>query len=321
MDSTPAATCTVCGRVLATRYEYGSRLYCDAHLHRFAEDIRPVWRASVTALGFSILIIVGLVIVSQLSPDASDFARLLVSITVALLPAGIWFLTLFRSGARLPSGIPNSVIIIFVVSALIAAAITRPFLLEFVNLDDWLGRTTPINRFVGNVLVNGFFHSFMLYAVVRYATWNSPTFERRVDGILFALAAGWGYLTMLNLLFVFDQHALSFLNGNLRLITQMCAFIAPSLIIGYVIGRNKFEDFAFYYLSGGLVVAAGVNGLLLYASNELNNTRLNLAQDGFSPWPGLVVSLIVTILTYAIISGLLRRHNALTRARLEHVGD
>ena len=123
MDSTPAATCTVCGRVLATRYEYGSRLYCNAHLHRFAEDIRPVWRASVTALGFSILIIVGLVIVSQLSPDASDFARLLVSVAVALLPAGIWFLTLFRSGTRLPSGIPNSVIIIFVVSALIAAAI------------------------------------------------------------------------------------------------------------------------------------------------------------------------------------------------------
>jgi RsiW-degrading membrane proteinase PrsW (M82 family) len=318
MDS-PSATCTVCGRTLTTRNEYGSRFYCDSHLHRFAEDVRPVWQASVTTLGFVVLIIVGLVIASQLLLDTSDFAKLLISVGVSLLPAGIWLLTLFRSTPRLPTGLPNSVAIVFVLSALIAAAISRPLLLEFVNIDAWLGRTTPINRFIGNVLVNGFFHSFMLYAVVRYATWNSSTFERRVDGILFELAAGWGYLTMLNLLFVFDQDALSFLNGNLRLVSQMCAYLAPSLILGYVIGRNRFEDFAFYYLSGGLALAAGVNGLLLYASNELNVTRLNLAQDGFSPWPGLVISLIVMILIYAVIHGLLRRHNALTRARLEHL--
>jgi RsiW-degrading membrane proteinase PrsW (M82 family) len=318
MDS-PSATCTICGRVLTTRNEYGNRLYCDSHLHRFAEDIRPVWRASVTTLGFIILIVVSLVIASQLLPDTGDFTRLLISTSVSLLPAGIWLLTLFRSTPRLPAGLPNSVIIIFVLSALIAAAISRPLLLEFVDIDAWLGRTTPINRFIGNILVNGFFHSFMLYAVVRYATWNSPTFERRVDGILFELAAGWGYLTMLNLLFVFDQDALSILNGNLRLISQTCAYLAPSLILGYVIGRNRFEDFAFYYLSGGLVLAAGANGLLLYASNELNTISLNLAQDGFSPWPGLVVSFIVVILIYTVIHGLLGRHNALTRARMEHL--
>jgi hypothetical protein len=319
MDST--ATCTVCGRVIDTQNEYGDRLYCDTHLHRFAEDIRPIWQANVTAMGFIILIIVGLVIANQLLPDTGDFASLLISTAVSLFPAGIWFLTLFRGASRLPTGLPNSVFIIFVLSALIAAAITRPLLLEFVNIDDWLGRTTPVNRFVGNILVNGFFHSFMMYAIVRYTTWGSPTFERRVDGVLFALAAGWGYLTMLNLLFVFDQSALSLLNGNLRLITQMCAFITPSLILGYVIGRNRFEDFAFYYLSGGLVLAAGVNGLLLYAGNELNTIRLNLAQDGFSPWPGLIVSLLIMILVYAVIYGLLKRHNALTRARLEHFGE
>jgi RsiW-degrading membrane proteinase PrsW (M82 family) len=318
MESSPAATCTVCGRTLNTRNEYGSRLYCDTHLHRFAEDVRPVWRASATALVFTLLMIVGLVIANQLWPDTGDFAKLLVSAAVSLLPAAIWLLTLFRSTPRLPGGLSNSVVIIFVLSALLAAAISRPLLLEVVNVDDWLGRTTPINRFAGNVLINGFFHAFMLYAVVRYATWNSPTFERRVDGILFELAAGWGYLTMLNLLFVFDQDALSFLNGDLRLIAQMCAFLAPSLILGYVIGRNRFEDFAFYYLSGGLVLAAGVNGLLLYAGSELNTIRLNLAQDGFSPWPGLVISLIILIVIYAVINGLLRRHNALTRARLEY---
>jgi hypothetical protein len=86
------------------------------------------------------------------------------------------------------------------------------------------------------------------------------------------------------------------------------------------LGRNRFEDLPIVYLTSGLGIAALLNGVLLYAGTELNNIRLGIDQDGFSPWPGFVFSMAVLIATYAAVYGLTRRHNALTRARLAAEG-
>jgi hypothetical protein len=64
-------------------------------------------------------------------------------------------------------------------------------------------------------------------------------------------------------------------------------------------------------------MAAGINGLLLFAGVELNSVGLSITNDAYSPWPGMVLSLVILIVTYVTILGLLRRHNSLTKARLE----
>ena len=71
-----------------------------------------------------------------------------------------------------------------------------------------------------------------------------------------------------------------------------------------------------YYLTSGIALGAFLCGLTIYAGTELNNTRFNLAQDGYSPWPGLVLSIVVSIAVVAAVAGLMTRHNNLTRARL-----
>ncbi len=121
----------------------------------------------------------------------------------------------------------------------------------------------------------------------------------------------------MNTLFVLESGGLVLVNGSFRLIAQMSAYLVGSLVIGFFLGRNRFEDMPVYYMSAGMTLAALLTGTLLYASAELNRIRLNLTSDGFSPWPGLVFSLAVLALTYGAVYGLLRRHNALTRARLE----
>ncbi len=310
--------CVVCGRAVSDAREYGGRQYCDAHLAEFAEDVPPVWRASVLTFGLILILIVALAIANAVLPgELANKARFATSVVIALLPALTWLVLLYRTASRAQIELSTLLPTIFVLSVLLAAAATRPLLFDLIDLDTWLVSVNARNRFLGNILIGGFFHTFVLYAIVRYTVWHTPTFTRRVHGVLFELAAGWGYASTLNLLFVLDQGGLSLLNGGLKLIAQLCAYLAPSLILGYFLGRNRFEDMPFHYLSMGLVLSAAINGLLLYAGTELNNIRLGVDQDGFSPWPGLVFSIVALLLTFGAIYGLLTRHNNLTKARLE----
>ena len=121
---------------------------------------------------------------------------------------------------------------------------------------------------------------------------------------------------MINALFIIDRNGLTFLNGGLHTLTHFAPYLAPSLILGYFLGRNRFEDLPFYYLTAGVALATFVNGLLLYVANELNLGPLRIASDGFAPWPGFIVNMIVLLIVYAAVFGLLKRHNSLTRARI-----
>jgi RsiW-degrading membrane proteinase PrsW (M82 family) len=271
--------------------------------------------------GLLLLTIAGIGIAGQLiTHEPQGTIRFIIGIGLSVLPGLAWLFFIYRNATRTHTEIPALLLIVFVLAALFAAAIVRPLLYSLINLDDWLASTTPSNRFLGSILIGGFSHAFVLYAIVRYTVWQTPAFTRRVDGVLYELAAGWGYTSAFNLLFVLDQGGLTLLNGSLRLITQTGAYLSASLIIGYFLGRNRFENLPFFYLGLGFVLAAIINGLLLYAGSELNNIRLGFDQSGFSPWPGLVVVLLVLALSFGTVYGLFRRHNALTKARLEQVG-
>jgi RsiW-degrading membrane proteinase PrsW (M82 family) len=309
--------CTVCGRLTSTDKQFSNRLYCDQHYEMFTEDVLPVWRSSV--LTFALMVIMAATIgisAAVLKIEFEGNLRLIVSLAIAVIPALAWLFFLYSSAQRRGGDLSPLLPTIFVLAALIAAALTRPLLFELLELDLWLTRTNAINRFAGNILIAGAIHGFALYAIIRYTVWRTPTFEHRVDGIMFSLASGWGYASMMNALFVLDQGGLTLLNGGMHTLAHFGPYLSASLIIGYFLGRNRFEDLPFYYLTAGMVLAMIVNGMLLYAANELNVTRLRITADGFAPWPGFIANMLTLVLVYAGIYGLLRRHNKLTRARI-----
>ncbi|GAB4478459.1 MAG: hypothetical protein Kow00124_22920 [Anaerolineae bacterium] len=283
----------------------------------FYEDLPAVWRASTLTFGVILLLVAGLAVGHLIIGEPQGTTRLLVSITAAAAPPLLWAAFLYQIAARQQTAVAPLVLTLFMLGALIAAAVTRPVLLDLLDLDTWLSSTTVIRRLLSNILIGGFWHAFLLYAMVRYTVWRTEVFTRRTDGVLFSMAASWGYALAINLLFVLDQDGLTMLNGNLRLLAQQAAFLVPGVVLGYFLGRSRFEVMPAYYLTLGLVIAAGLNGLLLFAGTELNSIRLGFDQDGFSPWPGLVVSLLAMGLTFFAIYGIIRRDNALTRARLE----
>jgi RsiW-degrading membrane proteinase PrsW (M82 family) len=261
--------------------------------------------------------VLGLVIGSGFVPEQPGAVLPAIGMLLSALPAVAWLAFLYRVGARMQFHLSLLPFTLFFLAALLSAAATRPFLHDIINVDVWLGRTTTNNRLLGEILLNGFTHAFMLYAIVRYVAWSSLAFVRRTDGVMYAMAASWGYAAVFNALYVIDLGQPALLSGGLRLLAHLCTFLSTALILGYFLGRNRFENMPVYYLGSGLIFAAVVNGFLLYAGSALNSTRLGLTQSGFSPWPGLALNVAVLALAYSTVYGLTQRQNALTKARLE----
>lgn len=310
--------CTICGQALSAPLEYRGRRYCNTHFDLFYQDTRPLWRANLLTFGLMALIVFGLAIGNEImrgQPGAITLRG--VGLLLATVPAFMWLIFLYRIGARDQFHLSLLPITLFVLAALLSAAATRPFLHDIIDFDAWIGRATTSNRFLGTILLSGFTHTFMLYVLIRYIAWNSLAFVRRTDGVMYALAASWGYALVFNVLFVIDLGQPALLNGGLRLIAHLCTFLTTGLILGYFLGRNRFEDLPVYYPSVGMILAATVNGFLLYAGSALNSTRLGLTQSGFSPWPGLALNVAVLAFTYSSVYGLSQRQNTQTKARLE----
>jgi hypothetical protein len=314
------ARCWVCG-VETSEREYRGRALCEDHLHLFWQDRPAFWRATSITLILMLAMVGGLGLMSALiTAEPPGPVRLGLNLVVCLLPPLMWLGLTYRL-RPIQGGFGALPAVMFFLAALLAAAIARPFLTTFINLPDWLAGVSPTNRFLGSILIAGSFHMLLLYGLTRGMTWRSPLFARRVDGVMLALAAAWGYSSALSVLFAVDFGGLTLLEGNLWLVARFEAYLAPSIVLGYTLARARFEDMPFYFLPAGMALAIGLNGALLYAGTALNSTALNLRSDGYSPWPGLVVSMVVLIAVTGAAAGLLRRDNMLVQARLEQTGE
>ncbi|HOA23838.1 MAG TPA: hypothetical protein PK801_06910 [Aggregatilineales bacterium] len=312
--------CTVCGLRLSERLTYRGRNYCRRHLETFSDDVDPLWQTSLFILGLLLAVIVALAIAGQFfGAEVTGAPRIILGVAISVLPALLWLFFLTRLAALREVELSPLLPTMFVLAALIAAAIARPLLFEIIDLDGWLAQATASSRLSANILLGGSIHAFLLYAMVRYTVWQTPSFEHRADGVLYGLVTSWGYAATYNTLFVFDYGGVSLVNGSYRILTQTFAFLVTGLVLGYFLGRNRFEDMPFYFMSAGVALAGFLNGFLFYAGTELNNIAVNLTSDGFSPWPGLLFNLAFLVLTFAAVYGLLRRHNKLTKLHLESI--
>ncbi|NDJ53236.1 MAG: hypothetical protein GYB68_09155 [Chloroflexi bacterium] len=309
-------TCLVCGERLEEPHVYGDRLYCETHLSQFSDDLAALWQTGLLIL-LSLAVLVGTIaIANAVAPNPSGPTRLLANALVIGLPSIGWLILITQRLDGEDGAAPSLVSALFVLGSLMAAAVVRPLTNEILALGGRLAATSPANRFVANVLILGMLHAFVLYGIVRYSVWRTTSFSLRVHGVLYASAAGLGYAATQVGLFALERGGLSMLSGGLTLLTRALPFATASLIVGYFLGINRFENQPFYYLPSGVALAGAVCGVLLYAGTELNNIRLNITTDGFSPWPGFVVNVLALTIAFGAVYGLLQRQNTITKARL-----
>lgn len=281
--------------------EHDSREH--SRLVRVAHDRAGFWIATGLEIA-GLILFVGLF--NFLFPtlgDNLDGAPLIgLGLLFALVPAALWLGFFYRMD-RLEAEPKRMVFNTFLLGVLVAAALRGPILQGVFQTQDWL-YTTWWAHLLGGVLVVGVVDQLLVYATVRYAIFNHPEFDERVDGVIYALAVGLGIATVLNFQYVWARGGVDLGIGSIRMVINALAYASFAGVVGYALGQSRFERVSAFYLPAAISLAALFNGLFFYALDRTVAQALT-----YNPWGDLLFAGIVAAITAALLFWLIARAN------------
>jgi len=230
---------------------------------------------------------------------------LVAGVIIALVPAFIW-LAFFYLQDRLEPEPKHFVLGMFVLGAVLAAAIGIPLVENVFRVSHWLYADT-MTTLIGGILVVGFTQEFIKYAVVRYTIYHSDEFDEMPDGIVYATAAGLGYATMLNIQFVVSNGGVDLGAGVIRMAVVALAQASFAGITGYFLGRAKFESEPIWWMPLGITLAAVMNGLFNWLRGRVVQSGVSLTGASVNPWLGLALAAVIAFMIMGILVWLMRR--------------
>jgi RsiW-degrading membrane proteinase PrsW (M82 family) len=130
-----------------------------------------------------------------------------------------------------------------------------------------IGQFIPINE---SNLSEQAVHAFLIVALVeelskfifvRYVFYRNENFNEPFDGIVYSVMVGMGFATFENILYVFDGGMGTAL---LRMFTAVPAHASFAILMGYFLGKAKFEHRKGHYAFYALVVATLFHGAYDY---------------------------------------------------------
>jgi len=265
-----------------------------------------VWRDEFILI-LSLVVFVGVVYALNKSPAPVLAGSTLIGagIFLALVPALIW-MTFFYLQDRAEPEPKGFVFGVFVLGGLLAAAVGVPLVDNFFRVSHWL-YTDTVTALVGSILVIGFTQEFLKYAAVRFSIYHSDEFDEVTDGIVYATAAGLGYATVLNIQFVVTNGGVDLGAGVIRMAIVALAQASFAGIVGYFLGRAKFESEPLWWMPLGITLAAVMNGTFNWLRGRVIQSGVSLSGASSNPWLGLILAAVVALVTMGVLVSLMRR--------------
>jgi RsiW-degrading membrane proteinase PrsW (M82 family) len=286
--------------------EMGHRTYCtDCHA-KITRHRQSLWRTSLLGIGGLIAFVaVVALFVKAARPQLAGSGLILAGIVLAIVPALLWLAIFYLQDAQEPE--PRSMVLaVFVLGALVAQAVGLPLIDNVFRVSDWITTGASYNL-LGSILVVGFIQMFLIYATVRYSVYGAQEFDERMDGIVYVVAAALGYATVVNVQYVVGSGGVDLVAGIIRITVTAMALASFGGLVGYFLGRCKFEDEPVWWMPFGLTLAAVIDGLFVYTAGEVTSTSVGLQGGGYNPWAGLVLGTVVAIVTFAALFYLIQR--------------
>jgi protease PrsW len=273
-------------------------------------DRPSLWRTELAQI-IGLLVFVGIVelVISVANPRLDGISLVLVSVLLALVPAVLW-LSIFYAQDRGEPEPKHYVLGVAFLGALLAAAVGQPLLNEFFRVSTWIGRDT-LTEILGSILVVGFTQEFLKYAAVRYSIFYSGEFDQRIDGVVYGSAAGLGYAAALNIGMVISNGGVDLGVGVIRIVVTQMVHGALGGLIGYFLGRDKFDLDRAWWMPLGLAIAATLDGLFSWLSGEITQARATLTASGvitagYNPWPALKLGAALAVVVLGAVFYLIR---------------
>ncbi len=127
----------------------------------------------------------------------------------------------------------------------------------FVTIDE----TSVSDQAVSAFLIVALVEEFSKFIFVRGILYNNKHFNEPFDGIVYSVMVGMGFATFENILYVVDGGIGTAL---LRMLTAVPAHATFAVLMGYYLGKAKFEHKKSYYALHALGVAALFHGAYDY---------------------------------------------------------
>lgn len=272
-------------------------------LERVATNRMGLWWAlALEILGLLAFVLIFNFLLPTLGDSLSTAARIALGLLFSLVPAALWLLFFYGFDRAEPE--PKGMVLnVFLLGGLLFAALHGPLLQGIFDVDRWLP-TTWWSRLLGGFLVVGVVEQALVWLTVRVSVYDHPEFDERVDGVVYAVAAGLGMATVINFTYVLDRGGVNLDIGSVRMVVNALAYASFAGVLGYFIGQVRFEKTPWYYLPLGLVLAALLNGLLFY---WLESGSTGLA--GQKPWGDLLLASVVAVLALVLVFWLIARAN------------
>jgi RsiW-degrading membrane proteinase PrsW (M82 family) len=201
---------------------------------------------------------------------------------LAIAPAAFWLWYFYRKDRYEPEPL-SWVLLVYI----LGAAVTIPVAL----VEGVMGAFLP--EFLIVVLVAPVVEELGKYLVVRKTVYESAEFDEPVDGIVYAAAAGLGFATLENVIYVFAALETSLFlavgTGLVRAVLSVPGHVLFSAMWGYSLGKARFIPKE----KRPGVIAAGL--MLAIASHALFNLLLFDA-IGFA----VLVLVVVPLLYFSV---------------------
>jgi protease PrsW len=302
-----SGTCRICDEP-ATR-TIGEYAFCERHFERATRERRGGWQADVA----SIVLLVGFVVVvfaidELLKPRLSGTALVAIGLVLAVVPAAVWLGFFYRRDRLEPE--PRTMVLgSFVLGLLVASAIAIPIVDQVFDVGSWLF-ASPLVHLAGGILVVGVVQEGLVYLTLRLSVYTSREFDERTDGIIYGTAVGLGFATALNVAFVVDSGGVDLGTGAIRIVLTSLAHASFGGVVGYFLGRQKFEPRPIWWMPAGVALAATLNGVFFYLRSTVGRGTIESANAAIAPWIGLILAAILAGVVTAVLSSLIRRELA-----------
>ncbi|GAB4574045.1 MAG: hypothetical protein Kow0077_18600 [Anaerolineae bacterium] len=276
-----------------------------------------VWRAALWEL--SVQVVLALILLFFVRNRAvQPSMRIFWSAVLACVPALLWVVLTWQAQRRTLEPRPY-LFRVFLLSALLANAVTAPLIEALIEPGRWLNSASLLTRLFGFSLTVGLMLEFTKFIVLRVLVWPSH-YRIRMDAIAYGLASGLGVALVLNLRYALVEGGGQLHVAMIHIMSQTLVQQAIGLVTSLGLMNQLPERAGALVLPSHVLGAAMLQGLYAVIRTGIVVRGFGLGATANSPLLALVFGAVFPLIVYGVVAFLVVNADMREQQRIQGPG-